>query len=116
MRHHNTNRKFGRETDQRRALMRTLAYSLIKHGHITTTEAKAKELRPYMEKLVTASRVDNREAIRLVQSKLPMKSAVNTLFKTIAPKYKDRKGGYTRIVKLQQRLSDGARMAMISFV
>ncbi len=116
MRHHNSNRKFGRETDQRRALMRSLAYSLIKHGHITTTEAKAKELRPYMEKLVTASRVDSREAIRLVQAKLPMKSAVNTLFKTISPKYKDRKGGYTRIVKLPQRLSDGARMAMIAFV
>ncbi len=116
MRHHNTNRKFGRESDQRRALMRGLAYSLIKHGQIETTVAKAKELRPYVEKLVTASLVDNREAIRLVSEKLPMKEAVNTLFKTIAPKYKGRMGGYTRIVKLPQRKSDGSPMAVIQFV
>ena len=117
MRHHKTNRKFGREKDQRNALMRSLAYSLVKHGKIETSVAKAKELRPFIEKLVTGSmKKGAQEAMRFVQSKLPSREVAGMLFKTIAPKYKDRKGGYTRIVKLPQRKSDGSARAIIEFV
>lgn len=116
MRHGNQNRKFGRETGQRRALLRSLAEALIKKGKIQTTEAKAKELRPFVEKLVTLARKNTLASRRLVISRLGTEPRATALFKTIAPRYAERPGGYTRIVKLPPRKSDSAKMAIIEFV
>jgi large subunit ribosomal protein L17 len=117
MRHHNTKRKFGREKNQRNALMHSLALNLIIKEKIKTTEAKAKELRPFIEKLVTHAKTDTVAKRRLVASKIAnRKGETKKLFEKIAPKYKDRAGGYTRILKLGPRKSDGAEMAYIEFV
>ena len=124
MRHHNVNRKFGRETNQRRALLRSLAKNLILKGKITTTEAKAKELRPYVEKLITTAMPGTLSARRLLISKLGVNeekkpvagSPIVKLISELAPKYKDRTGGYTRIVKMAPLISDGSPMAIIDFV
>ena len=116
MRHHNKNKKFGRDKNQRQALIRSLATSLIRDTKITTTEAKAKALRPYVEKLVTQAKNANLGDKRLLISKIHSVTASKTLIETLAVKYLDRKGGYTRIIKLQPRLSDGAKMAVIEFV
>lgn len=116
MRHHNANRKFGREQGQRRALLRSLAEALIKKGKIRTTEAKAKELRPFVEKLVTMARRNTLASRRLVVSRLGTEARAVPLFKTIAPRYAGRPGGYLRITKLSPRLSDSAKMAIIEFV
>jgi len=114
MRHGNKNRKFGREKGQRRDLLRSLALALIEKGKIKTTEAKAKELRPYVEKIITKAKKDDLASRRLVSSKLGQYS--KKLFVEVAPLYKDRKGGYTRIVKLGNRAGDNAPMAVIEFV
>lgn len=115
MRHHNANRKFGRETNQRRALMKSLAVNLVKSEKIKTTEAKAKELRPMIEKLITGAKegtlAKRKNAISKI-GKVPAKK----LFDKIAPKYKDRNGGYTRIIKMPKRKSDGSKVAIIEFV
>lgn len=116
MRHHNSNRKFGRETDARRALMRSLAEALIKSGKIKTTEAKAKELRPYVEKLVTRAKINTPANQRLLVSKLGTVARVKKLFAEIGPKYIDRAGGYTRVTKLTPRPGDRSPMAIIEFV
>jgi len=116
MRHHSNVRKFGREKNQRRALMRSLARNLVRDGRIKTTTAKAKEVRPYVEKLVTKAKVGTVAARRLVDSRLMGTIETKKLFDVIAPKYKDRNGGYTRIVKLPNRDLDGAPMALIEFV
>ena len=117
MRHHNRNRKFGRTATGRRALLRGLAISLIEHGQITTTEAKAKELRPFVERLVTKSRGDVVTARRIVTTRLGGHDAASKKLVTeIGPRYTERPGGYTRITKLPQRTSDAARMAVIEFV
>ena len=116
MRHHNSNRKFGRETDQRRALLKSLALSLIEKGRITTTLAKAKELRSFVEKLVTKARGAELAARRLVASRLGVKKVVQKFLDETAPKYKERKGGYTRIIKVGHRLGDASPMAIIEFV
>jgi large subunit ribosomal protein L17 len=117
MRHHNNVRKFGRTTGARSALMKSLALSLITHGRITTTLAKAKELRPYVEKIVTKGKTANTGSKRLVIAKLiNRKTEVKKLFDEIVPKYKTRNGGYTRILKLPPRLSDSSKMAIIEFV
>jgi len=116
MRHHDNIRKFGRPTDQRRALLRSLAEGLIENGKIKTTEAKAKELRPFIEKLVTTAKKGGVSAKRLAISTLGTVKRTEKLFKEIAPKYADRAGGYTRIVKLPVRPSDGSKMAVIEFV
>lgn len=117
MRHHNKNRKFGRKKNVRAALMKGLALSLINHGRIKTTEAKAKELRPFIEKLVTRAKSSDLASRRITISRL-MNRAPETkkLFEEIAPKFKDVSGGYTRILKLPPRISDGAKMALIEFV
>ena len=115
MRHSNHNRKFGRVTKQRKALLNSLARSLILHEKIKTTEPKAKELRPFVEKLLTKAKLGTvavRRAISTVVGPIATKMIVDTLSK----KYNDRKGGYTRIVKLGQRKSDGSPMAVIEFV
>lgn len=116
MRHHNANRKFGRKTGLRRALLRSLAEGLIKNGRIKTTEAKAKELRPFVEKLLTQARKNTLAARRLVIARLGNAARAEPLFKNIAPRYLKRPGGYTRIIKLPPRVSDGSKMAMIEFV
>lgn len=116
MRHHNANRKFGREKNQRSALIKALMYALIKEGRIQTTEAKAKEIRPIVEKLVTRAKTGTLASRRLIAERLGNREKAQKLMKDIAPKYKDRNGGYTRIVKLPQRKSDGAKRAIIEFV
>ena len=117
MRHHNSNRKFGRGKVQRQALLNSLALNLIVREKIKTTEPKAKELRPFMEKLITRAKTGNLATRRLMISKLSNRDKeIKKLFEIIAPKYSDKRGGYIRILKLGARKSDGARMAMIEFV
>jgi large subunit ribosomal protein L17 len=117
MKHHNGNRKFGRVSNIRGALLRSLAISLIKHEKITTSEAKAKELRPFVETLVTRAKKDTVANRRVVASRLINQAAeTKKLFETIAPKYKETPGGYTRIIKLTPRLGDGSAQAIIEFV
>lgn len=117
MRHHDNIRKFGLERKVRAALMHGLAFNLLNKGRIMTTEAKAKELRPYVEKLVTHAKTDTLAKRRLVSDRLMNKKAITKkLFEEIAPKYKGRNGGYIRVVKLPPRIKDGAKMAVIEFV
>jgi len=116
MRHHSNKRKFGREQGQRNALMKSLAISLVKHEKIETTLAKAKELRPYTEKLVTRAKSDTIASRRLLISRTGNEIAAKKLVETLAPKYKTRNGGYTRIIKTGRRLKDGSNMAIIEFV
>ena len=116
MRHHNTNRKFGLERGQRKALLRSLVRSLVLHGKIQTTSEKAKELRPIVEKLVTRAKSASIPARRLLQSKTGSAYVADKLIVDIAPKYKSRSGGYTRIVKLGTTRNDGSARAIIEFV
>lgn len=117
MKHHKSFRKFGREKNQRVAFVRGLLINLIRHGRIETTLARAKEIRPEVEKLVTLAKEDTVARRRLVASRL-INQAPETakLFTEYAPKYKEVPGGYTRILKLPTRLSDGAEKAVIEFV
>jgi large subunit ribosomal protein L17 len=117
MRHHNQNRTFGRSRSQRTALLRGLALSLIEHEQIQTTEAKAKELRPYVEKLITKSKHDTVATRRYIMSTLgePKDTLVRKLFSDIASRYANRNGGYTRIVKLGETQA-GRRNACIELV
>lgn len=117
MRHHNNKRKFGRTMSERNALISSLARNLIVREKMKTTLIKAKELRPFVEKLVTKAKKDTIANRRLVVVKLDgNKRDTEKLFKVIAPKYTDRAGGYTRILKLGVRKSDSAEMAQIEFV
>jgi large subunit ribosomal protein L17 len=118
MRHHNHNRKFGRKTNVRLAFMRSLARALVMEGRIATTEARAKELRPFVEKLITKARSkDTITALRALTSDMGGQSDVaQKLVRDIAPKYTDRNGGYIRILKTPFRPSDGAPMALIELV
>lgn len=118
MRHHNANRKFGRERDQREAFIQSLVLSLLHKEKITTTLARAKELRPIVEKIVTRSRTTTVANKRLIRQVLGSNDThiVKKLFETIGPRYVDRAGGYMRITKLPQRKSDAAPMASIEFV
>lgn len=118
MRHRNKGRSFGRPKDLRVALMRSLMRSLLIHESISTTEAKAKELRPMIEKLVTRAKTDSVANRRVVAARLGNDAAVTKkLFTTIAPRYKDRRGGYVRVVKRTKRgVSDARRLAYIAFV
>ncbi|MCE9585143.1 50S ribosomal protein L17 [Candidatus Nomurabacteria bacterium] len=117
MRHHNSKRKFGREKNQRNALVNSLALNLIVREKIKTTLPKAKELKPFIEKLVTKAKKADVASRRLLASKLTnRKKEVKKLVDVIAPRYIDRKGGYTRLLKLGVRKSDGAEMAVIEFV
>ena len=108
---------FHRETDQRAALLRSLARSLVLEERISTTEAKAKALRPYVERLVSYAKENTLASRRLALSRIHDKAATKKLFGTIGPRYADRKGGYTRIVKRALRGSNDARkLAYIAFV
>lgn len=115
MRHGNHNRKLGRETGQREALLKSLARSLVLKGHITTTQAKAKEMRPFVEKLVTRGKLDTLQSRRMLISQLGDVAAANKLIKT-AKNYVERSGGYIRIVKIVPRKGDASPMALIEFV
>lgn len=116
MRHQKAGRKLGRNPAQRRALYRQLAISMILHERITTTEAKAKELRRVVEKLVTIAREDSHHHRKLVMSKIDHDLATAKLFEVIAPRYETTPGGYTRIAKLGFRRGDAAPMVLIEFV
>ncbi len=115
MEHGKKQRKFGRKTKQRKELMRDLGKALIIHGKITTTQAKVKSLKPWVEKLITKSRNNNIATIRLLNSRLGV-GATKKLIGEIGPKFSQRNGGYTRITNLPRRVSDGAKMAIIEFV
>jgi large subunit ribosomal protein L17 len=115
MRHHNANRKFSRIRKVRRALINSLARSLVLHQKIETTEPKAKELRPFVEKLVTSSKTGTLSARRVIGAKIG-NNAAKILMDTLSKKYEKRSGGYTRITKSKRRLSDGSKMAIIEFV
>ncbi len=117
MRHHDNNRKFGRKRKVRTAFMRSLARNLILNEKIITTEARAKSLRPYIEKLITHAREDTVAKRRLVSATLGNDTeATKKLFAEIGPRYKERNGGYTRIVKVGVRQGDAAVKAFIGFV
>jgi large subunit ribosomal protein L17 len=116
MRHRSAHRKLGRKTEHRISLLRNLAASLISHGRIRTTEAKAKELRPFVERLVTLGKRDSLHARRHALSILPRREVVTKLFSDVSPRFSERPGGYTRILKLAHREGDGASMAFIEFV
>jgi len=117
MKHHKSIRKFGRDKNQRTALMRSLAISLIEYGKITTTEAKAKELRPFVEKLVTKGLDETLASRKLIIARLGNnKDIAKKLVDELSPRYKKRPGGYTRIIKLSPRPGDGSKMAIIEFV
>ncbi|HEY4515818.1 MAG TPA: 50S ribosomal protein L17 [Candidatus Paceibacterota bacterium] len=115
MRHGNANRKFGRVRKQRKALLNSLARSLVLHEKIKTTEPKAKELRPFVEKLVTSGKKATVAAHRSLATVIGS-AATKILVSKISKKYEDRRGGFTRIVKLGNRKSDGSPMAVIEFV
>ncbi len=115
MKHKSKGKKFGRETDARRALMRALAVGFVRDEKIKTTEAKAKSLRPYIEKLITKGKGGTLAGRRSVIAKVG-EVTTKKIFSEIAPKYKERAGGYTRIIKLPARRGDAAKMAIIEFV
>ncbi|MFA5755166.1 MAG: 50S ribosomal protein L17 [Candidatus Paceibacterota bacterium] len=108
-------RKFNRERDQRRALLRTLAVSLVLKEKITTTEAKAKELSPFVQRKITRAKKGDLSARRYLLTLFPERIA-KKLIEDLGVRYKDRNGGYTRVIKLGQRKSDSAKMAIIELV
>ena len=116
MRHQAKGRQLSRTADHRRALLSNMATSLFLHGKVVTTEAKAKELRPYAEKLITLARRGDLHARRLVSTKIRERDALSRLFTEIGPRFAEREGGYTRILKLGQRQGDAAPMARIELV
>ena len=116
MRHGKTHRKFSRRSDHRKSMLANLAASLIKHEQIVTTLPKAKELRPIVEKLVTLGKKGGLSMRRQAISEMRDIDQVKKLFDVLAPRYKDRQGGYTRIIKAGFRYGDNAPMAVIEFV
>ena len=116
MRHGKKVNHLGRKTAHRKAMLANMACSLIEHKRINTTLAKAKALKQFVEPLVTKSKTDTTHNRRIVFSRLRQKEAVGELFRDVAQKVGDRPGGYTRIIRLGNRLGDNAEMAMIEFV
>lgn len=116
MRHRKKINHLGRKTAHRKSMLANMACSLIEHKRINTTVAKAKALKLFVEPLLTKSKIDTTHNRRIVFSKLRQKQAVSELFRDIAPKVSNRPGGYTRIIKLGNRLGDNADMAMIELV
>jgi large subunit ribosomal protein L17 len=116
MRHAKTHRKFNRRSDHRRAMLANLAASLIKHEQIVTTLPKAKDLRPVVEKLVTLGKRGGLHARRQAIAQMRDLAMVKKLFEVIGPRYKDRNGGYTRVLKAGFRHGDSAPVAVIEFV
>ena len=117
MAYHKRKRKFGRTRDQRKQLMRSLARSVILHERVQTTEARAKSIRPYVEKIVTKAADNTLATRRLLLSRFNNdKAVVDKLLHTLGPKYKEQKGGYTRITKVESRQGSGRTVAVIEFV
>lgn len=116
MRHRKNGRKLNRTASHRRAMLRNMATSLFLHERIETTTAKAKELRPYAERLITLAKRGDLHARRLAAAKVRDRAVVGKLFDELGPRYQDRPGGYTRILKLGARKGDAADMALIELV
>ena len=116
MRHRNAHRKLSRNTSHRRAMLRNLVTDFLEHGRLMTTLPKAKEVRPLAEKMITLGKRDNLHARRQVQSYLMRDGIAKTVFDTIAPRFADRNGGYSRIIKLGNRKGDGADLAIIELL
>src|SRR3954466_10600380 len=116
MRHRNADRKLSRNTSHRRAMLRNLVTDFLDHGRLMTTLPKAKEIRPLAEKMITLGKRDNLHARRQVQSYLLREAVAKKLFDTVAPKFANRPGGYSRIIKLGNRKGDGADMAIIELL
>ena len=119
MRHQKKGRKLNRTASHRKALFSNLASSLVLHKKITTTNAKGKELRSYVERLVTYAKKGDVHGRRLIQKKIPGKRGkeiANILIHDIAPVYTDRQGGYTRLIKLNNRKNDNAPVSLIEFI
>ena len=110
------NRKLGRTTDQRKAMLRAMVTYLLENGQIKTTVTRAKEVAPVAEKMITLAKTNNLASYRAALGYITKEDVANKLFKEIGPKYADRNGGYTRIVKIGPRRGDAAEMAVIELV
>jgi large subunit ribosomal protein L17 len=116
VRHHRAGKKLGRDSAHRKALYANLAGSLIEHGRIKTTEAKAKAVKPFAEQMITLGKRGDLHARRLALAELRSQDVVHVLFAEVAPRFADRAGGYTRIVKLGPRQGDAAEMVFLELV
>ncbi|MDX1566386.1 MAG: 50S ribosomal protein L17 [Longimicrobiales bacterium] len=116
MRHRKKGRELSRTKSHRKATLRNMATSLFRHERIQTTKAKAKELRPFAEKIITQAKDDSVHARRQVARKIADREVLGKLFDDIGPRFADRPGGYIRILKLGPRKSDSAEMALIELV
>jgi len=116
MRHQKSGRRLNRDTDARKALMRNLCSSLLQNGRITTTEAKAKELRRWVDRLITTARVGDVAARRRVAAEVSQPEVVDRLFSNLVPRLGERAGGYTRIIHKGPRHGDAAPMVVIELV
>jgi large subunit ribosomal protein L17 len=115
MRHLNSGRKLNRNASHRKALFRNLVLSLVRHGRIVTTDAKAKELRRFADKMVTLGKQGDLAARRMAFAFMQSRDAVKKLFDEIAPQFKERPGGYTRVIKFERRRGDAAELSVIEF-
>ncbi len=116
MRHHKAGKKLGRDSAHRKALYSNLAGALIEHGRIKTTEAKAKAVKPFAEQMITLGKRGDLHARRLAIAELRSQDIVHQLFAEVAPRFADRPGGYSRIVKLGPRYGDAAEMVYLELV
>jgi len=116
MRHNKRGRQLNVAPSHRRAMLRNMSVALIENESISVTDARAKEVRPFFEKIVTLAKRGDLHARRQALCLLPNKQAVSRLFSTIAPRFADRNGGYTRIVKMGQRRGDGAHLSVVELV
>ncbi len=116
MRHQKSGRKFSRSTDHRKALMRNLCTSLLETGRITTTEARAKELRRWVERLITAAKAQDVNARRAIAKQVTKPEVAERLFANLIPRLAERPGGYTRIIRQGPRVGDAAPMVIIELV
>jgi len=116
MRHQKSGRKFSRDSAHRQAMTRNQITSLLRYGRITTTEAKARELRRWAERVITAAKSDDLAARRYIAKWVTERETINKLFQTYVPRLKDRPGGYTRLMLLGPRHGDNAPMAIIELV
>ena len=116
MRHRKAGRKFGRTMEHRKAMSRNLVTSLLEHGRIQTTEAKGKELRRWVERVITTAKSDSVAARRAVDAIVENPEVSEKLFTNLMPRLRERPGGYTRVLKVGPRLGDGAPMVLVELV
>lgn len=116
MRHRSKGRQLSRTASHKRAMLNNMATSLFRHDRVVTTQAKAKELRPFAERLITLARRGDLHARRLVERRIKDRAVTGRLFAEIGPRFAARPGGYTRIVKLGHRVGDGAELARIELL